>query len=434
MVSSKGQATDAARSRRGTLPSEGLKAREDRRMKSSEDVQLMRQLRDRGMPIQRIAELLGCSRNTVKRYLDAAWRPAQRRSRLDGLEPWLRAQFDRHAGNADVIRQELAREHGVEVSLRTVQLAVQPYRQRSRARQRFTTRFETEPGEQMQIDFGTKAVLIEGRSQRVHLLAATLGYSRRLFVKAFTEATQRTWFDGMEGAFLHFDGVPRTVLMDNARALVASPGTPTRKVRFHESLKAFARHWGFEPRACRPYRAQTKGKVERSVGYVKGNALAGRSFASWGELDRSLAAWLLEVADRQPLQRFGETPRARFERERGHLQPLAGRPLFGAPRDLTRKVRVDGTVLIDHNRYSVPWEYIDLRVRISLGADRVRIFAGGAQIAEHALCRGRDQQRIERSHQLLDDPLRRPAAAVADDGLVRPLQVYDALLEADGHA
>ena len=404
-------------------------------MKSLEDVQLMRQLRDRGVPIQRIAGLLGCSRNTVKRYVGAAaWRPAQRSSRLDGLEPWLRAQFDRHAGNADVIRQELVRAHGIEVSLRTVQLAVQPYRQRSRARQRFTTRFETEPGEQMQIDFGTKAVLIGGRSQRVQLLVATLGYSRRLFVKAFTEATQRTWFDGMEGAFLHFDGVPRTVLMDNARALVASPGTATRKVRFHASLQAFARHWGFEPRACQPYRAQTKGKVERSVGYVKGNALAGRSFASWGELDRCLAAWLLEVADRQVLQRFGETPRVRFERERGQLQPLGGRPLFGAPRDLTRKVRVDGTVQIDHNRYSVPWEYIDLPVRVSLAADRVRIFAGGAQIAEHALCRGRDQQRIERAHQLRAEPPEPRPTAADGDGLVRPLQVYDALLAGDGHA
>ena len=85
----------------------------------------------------------------------------------------------------------------------------------------------------------------------------------------------------MESSFLAFGGVPKEVLFDNPRALVTEHDAETRSVVFNAKLLAFARHWGFRPRACAPYRARTKGKTERGVGYVKRNAIAGRSFASW---------------------------------------------------------------------------------------------------------------------------------------------------------
>jgi transposase len=119
---------------------------------------------------------------------------------LDGLEDWLTERFRRHRGNADVVRQDLAREKGIVVSRRTVQRAVAPLRQMLAAEARATVRFETPPGRQLQIDFGKTRVSIGGESVRVHLFVATLGYSRRCFVRAFRHERQGAWFDGIEAA------------------------------------------------------------------------------------------------------------------------------------------------------------------------------------------------------------------------------------------
>src|SRR3546814_3884825 len=95
----------------------------------------------------------------------------------------------------------------------------------------------------------------------------------------------------MEEAFLLFGGVPVGVLLDNARALVEHHDASTREVRFNAKLHAFARYWGFRPRACAPYRARTKGKDERGVGYVKRNAIAGRRFERWAACEAHLTRW-----------------------------------------------------------------------------------------------------------------------------------------------
>ena len=196
-------------------------------------------------------------------------------SALDGLDDWFRERFFRHEGNADVIRQELANEHGIIISLRSVKRRVRTSRRELNAQKRATVRFETAPGHQMQIDFGDTREWIGGERVRIHVFVGTLGYSRRMNIRASQRQRQADWFEGMEGAFLRFGGVPAEVLIDNAKALVEHHDAVTREVRFNARLHAFARYWGFTPRACAPYRARTKGKDERGVGYVKKNANAG---------------------------------------------------------------------------------------------------------------------------------------------------------------
>ena len=164
---------------------------------------------------------------------------------------------------------------------------------------------------------------------RVHLFVATLGYSRRCFVRAFRHERQSAWFDGIEAAFRHFGGAPEEVLLDNARALVEQHDAATRDVRFNPRLHAFARYWGFRPRACAPYRARTKGKDERGVGYVKRTAIAGHRFASWAAVEAHLAWWMREIADPRVHGTTGEPPFERFRRdEAAALRPLDGRPPF----------------------------------------------------------------------------------------------------------
>jgi len=229
-------------------------------MLETEEVSVMLRLKDLGWGTRRIAAELGVSRTTVKEYLRAGgWRPyekPERRKKLDGYEAWLKERFCRHLGNADVIRQELAGEKRIVISLRTVERAVHPYRRELAAQARACVRFETPPGKQMQIDFGERGVEIGGVQVRAYLFVATLGYSRRLHVRAFRHERQENWFEGQESAFRAFGGVTEEVLFDNARALVMEHHAATREVVFNPKLKAFAKHWGFRPRACAPYRAR----------------------------------------------------------------------------------------------------------------------------------------------------------------------------------
>ena len=260
-------------------------------MRTPDEVAAMLELKRRGWGAKRIAREFGTCPKTVRRYLrNGGWAGYSRVGRpmaLAGMEAWLEERLIRHGGNADVVRQELAAECGAAVSLRTVERACAPLRQRLLAEARATMRFQTPPGRQLQVDFGERRVRIGEALVRAYLFVATLGFSRRLHVRAFRSEAQESWFSGMESAFAAFGGTTEEVLFDNARALVERHDAATREVVFDARLHAFARHWGFRPRACAPYRARTKGKDERGVGYVKRNAVAGRSFPSWEAFEAS---------------------------------------------------------------------------------------------------------------------------------------------------
>jgi transposase len=414
-------------------------------MRTPDDVSVMLRLHELGWGLKRIALELGCSRNTVRRYLaQGGWEDCRSRPRvgqLDGLQAWLEERFWRHRGNADVLRQELLSERGLAVSLRTVERAVAPLRRELRAAARATVRFETPPGRQLQIDFGERRTLIGGETVRVYLFVATLGYSRRLHVRAFRHERQECWFEGLESAFRAFGGSPEEVLLDNARALVDRHDARTREVMFNARFAAFAKHWRIRPSACAPYRARTKGKDERGVGYVKSNAIAGRSFASWAALEGHLDAWTREVADIRVHGTTGEAPMARFCRDEAHvLRPIAGMPPFHATRDLIRRVQSDCVIEVEGNAYSVPWRLIGESVHVALTGDVLRISHAGHEVAVHQQQSGRRQRAIDPMHFAGVAGSRQPtteaAAGIAANDVVaitpaactllRPLAEYEA--------
>ena len=170
-------------------------------MQTPDEVAAMLRLKSLGWGVRRIAKELGCSHMTVRRYLsEGGWVPHRGRGRprvLAGLEAWVAERFRRHAGNADVVRQELAAEKGICLTLRTIEREVAPLRRELDAEARATIRFETPPGKQLQIDFGETRVPIDGVAVRVHLFVATLGYSRRLYVQPFRNERQENWFAGL---------------------------------------------------------------------------------------------------------------------------------------------------------------------------------------------------------------------------------------------
>jgi transposase len=184
-------------------------------------------------------------------------------------------------------------------------------------------RFETPPGRQAQVDFARFRFPWGVR----YALLVVLGYSRRLWCRFYPRQDMRALMDGLEDAFAAFGGVPQELLFDQMKAVITRDfrlegGALVRNAEFLR----FARHWGFTARACRPYRARTKGKVERPVRYLRGNFVYGRTFLHDADLDHQCQRWLERVANVRLHGTTRERPRVRFDRdERFLLQPLAPR-------------------------------------------------------------------------------------------------------------
>ena len=226
--------------------SEELMVRED-------TVQEMLARLARGEGVKTIARDLGVDRKTVKRWRRLGrWQPRRGRPRTRGLDPYLErlAQRGPEVGwNAVVLHREL-QGLGFRGSAQQVRRAIRPWRAEARWAAMATVRYETGPGEQAQVDFGQLHVWIGEQRERVHLFVMTLGYSRRLWVRAYPHERLGALLDGHERAFRHFGGVPLTCLYDNPRTLVL--GRQERAVRWHPVVEDFARYYGFTPRACQP--------------------------------------------------------------------------------------------------------------------------------------------------------------------------------------
>jgi transposase len=352
-------------------------------------VTAIRTLAGRGVGKKAIAREVGVAVNTVRRYLRDPITPGQQ------IRPAARRLTDVHrdqartlyegpaAGNAVVVRRLLA-ERGCAISVRTIERAVADIRRAQRVAALATVRVETAPGDQLQIDFGQKRLLIAGARVRIFLLVAVLSYSRRLFVKAFLNERGDDWREGIAAGFTHFGGLPRTLLGDNARALVLGRDRATGTVSFHPTYVAFCRDWDVQPRACAPYRARTKGKTEAGVKYVKRNALADQAFDSFGALEQHLAEWMT-VADQRCHGTTREAPIVRFEREeRAALRSLPLRALPRRTQRLRRRVALDAFVDVDTIRYSVPHRLVRDHVEVLVEDRLVRIFHGAEMVATHA--------------------------------------------------
>jgi transposase len=365
-------------------------------------VTAIRELADRGWGSKAIARELQVARNTVRRYLRGAAvgvqvRPTARRLSADEVSV-AQALFQGVADGNAVVVQRLLRDRGCTVSERTVQRAVAPVRQAQRAAAIATVRVESAPGAQLQVDFGEKRVTIAGGAVRIFVLVAVLSYSRRVFVKAFRRECQDDWRDGIAAAFTHFGGVPLRVLSDNPRALVLGRDAATGTVTFHPAYLAFCRDWDVQPRACAPYRARSKGKVESGVKYVKRNALAARAFESWAALEQHLAAWMTEADTRvhgttheRPIDRFQAT-------ERAALRPLPVRPLPRREQRVRRRVAHDAFVDLDTVRYSVPYQLVRDHVELAIDDATVRIFHGPTLVATHRRSREPHARVLDPAH------------------------------------
>lgn len=340
----------------------------------------IRRMRARGVAKKAIARELGVDVKTVRKWLVTAWTP-QRREReapeLDRHDEWIRNRFPEVGYNARVLHRELRDEKQYAGSYVTVRRHVKALREAAQP-ESATVRFETAPGAQAQADWGMLHVWIGEQRVQVHLFVMVLGYSRRIFTRAYLHEQLGNLLDGHEAAFAHFGGRTATILYDNPRTIVIAKDEATGAVTWNRRFKDRMDFYGVEIKLCRYYRAQTKGKVERGVQYVKRNALAGRRFASLEDLNAWLLAWSLTVADERVHGTTHEIPRERFERdERVRMIAVDRRPPSRECRTVRRRVAVDGYVEVETNRYPVPYEWCRAEVEVELSESEVRIVHEG---------------------------------------------------------
>lgn len=334
-----------------------------------------------------IAANLGVHPKTISRAIKrggppSGKRPKARRSKLDPFKPLVDRLLAEGVWNAVVIFRELQQQGytGEITILRNYIHPKRPLRQR-----RATVRFETAPGKQMQDDWGQIETIVAGVVTKVHFTVNTLGFSRRFHFWCTDREDAEHTYEGMILAFEHFGGVTAEVLVDNQKSTVISHGVDG-KVKFNERFLDLAGHYGFTSRACRPYRARTKGKDERMVRYIKENFFVRyRSFDSFAHMNQLALRWLAEEADPRLHGTVKEVVADRFAREAPFLGPLPA-ARYDTSYRLSRLVYWDGYIDVRGNRYSAPCQFCGQMVTARLGLDgRLSVFAEDIKIAEHRL-------------------------------------------------
>lgn len=304
-----------------------------------------------GHGIKTIARELGVSRNTVRKYLRSDRRVpryqqrAPRPCKLDPYKAYLQQRIEAarpHWIPATVLLREI-RERGYDGGISQLKVYLAPFKRRP---EEPVVRFETPPGKQMQVDFTT---IRRGRDP-LKAFVATLGFSRATFVRFCAREDSEAWLTGLREAFHYFGGVPEEVLFDNAGAIITERDAYGEgRHRWHPALQDLAAEYGFRPKVCRPYRAKTKGKVERFNGYLKSSFITPLSatLKSAGlRLDVETAnahigPWLDEVAHLRVHGTTGVQPAVRLAEERLVLLPLP----VQAVKDLPAPPRCPGRVL-----------------------------------------------------------------------------------------
>lgn len=404
----------------------------------------IRERRAAGGSVSAIARELDLDRKTVRKALKGqSWQPYRREmpapTLLDMHRDWLLERARKVHYSARILYQELKHERGFTGSYETVKLAVRPLRAEAALAGLTQRRFETAPGEQAQCDWGQVTVPLGGARTRLHVFVMTLGYSRCGFGMGFERERMPDLLAAHEAAFAHFGGRCEDLLYDRMRTVVLGSGKDAAgKPRLNATFAAFAAHWGFTVRLCQPYRAQTKGKVESGVKYLKRNFVPGRTFRDLEDFNAQLLGWQREIADQRVHGTTHERPVDRFAVEAAHLVPTASQPGFLAALVRERVVADDWLVSVDGNRYSVPCRLIGQTVQVVREADRWVIRHRGQVVAEHTVLEGRAQLAVIPQHgpgaasrnvrQRYGTP--RPAAGATmnrDEVEVRDLGIYEHL-------
>jgi len=337
-------------------------------------------LKKEGHSIKAIVKLSGYSRNTVRKVLrEKTPKPFQKPERESCLAPfqdYVRERF-LACGLSGVRLLEEIRPMGYPGSARTLRRYLATLRPATKRKQKLTVRFETAPGQQAQADWSYCGRFQTGASEPVAIYAfvMVLSFSRMLYVEFTTSMNLTQLIRCHQNAFSFFGGWCQQILYDNMKQVKLDLGT------WNPLFLDFCNHYGITPKTHQAYRARTKGKVERVVGYVKDNFLNGRTFADLADLNAQARHWLAHTANVRIHGTTGQRPIDLFEKEK--LTAVTSVPPYAFAESEARQVDFEGLVRFSRSRYSVPPDYAGTTVQISKQDSKIVIRSGDLIIAEH---------------------------------------------------
>jgi transposase len=397
-------------------------------------------LHRQGVSVSAIARQTGLDRKTVRRYIASGLEPPAygprkpRPNQLAPFEPYLRERVAAYPGLTGRRLHRELRERGYRGGYTAVTDFLRTVRPPPAAA--FERRFETPPGQQAQVDFAYFQAEFSdepGVVRVVWLFSLVLGHSRMMWARFVAHQDLQTVLRCHAAAFEALGGVPAEILYDRMKTAVLG-AAEAGGIAYNRVLLECARHYGFLPRACRPYRAKTKGKVERPFRYVREDFFLAGRFRNLDDLNAQLRRWLDEVANLRTHATTGRVVAEHFAEERPSLKSLPAGP-FTAVLRLERRVTREGMVSVGGNLYSVPDCTRKRAVEVHTLAEEVRIFEDGRLIASHPVLDGRGQRRIAEGHRQQPPPANsttprsRPPTPTRPGEVVarRPLAFYDAV-------
>lgn len=351
-----------------------------------------------GWSDRKIARHLGIDRSSVKKYVqnpDCTFKaPPDRGSKLEPyieqVQQWL-AQDPQVA--ATVVLQHL-HKRGFDGKITIVRDLVRRLRGPHKKRQAYI-RFESEPGAQMQIDWGHFGALAYGSTHRkLYALAVVEAYSRMLYVEFTHSQNQSSLHRCLLNAFLFFGGCPAEVLVDNMlTAVIERRGA---MVRFNDRFLDFLRIFAIAPVACNPGAPHEKGKVESAIKYIRRNFWPLRTFTDLADVQSQARHWLDTVANGRTHHGTGQRPVERFEKV--PLRPLP--ELLPDCREVCQlKVHKDFAVRFDGNTYTVPPWTVGKKLTLKADAHRVTLYHQDKKVAAHPRCWQRHCRIESQTHQ-----------------------------------
>jgi transposase len=325
------------------------------------------ELRAEGLGYREISRVTGHSRNTVRRYLrDEAGKNeaarAPRRSKLDPFREVIDELVAQGLYSAPAIVERLI-PLGYEGKETIVRDYVRKIRPPVSPRVHAVRRYETEPGQQLQFDWGIFPY-IDPRGYERHIpgLAASLGYSRRSYLEFAHSADVYGLITALINTFYHFGGTVDAVLTDHMKTVVIG-ADGEGGWEYNSQIEDLFCFLGVSIKLCRVKRPETKGKVERQIRYVKENFWPGRSFVDLVDLNDQALAWCLE-RDLRLHPSLGCSPLEAFEKEKEHLSPLPDREELERFERRVRLVSLDSFVSFGGINYGVPFRYVGRSVTV----------------------------------------------------------------------
>jgi len=350
-------------------------------MLGGESILRIHELRAQGKGIREISRITGRARNTVRRYLRdrtllGPRHRVPRGSKLDPFKAWLNQRIGEGVMNCTVLLREL-RQRGYQGGKTLVKDYVRPFRPPRRSKA--TVMFHVVPGQQAQVDFGVFRYE-DGQGRRtVHAFVMVLSHSRAMYVEFTHDQTLPTLQRCLMNGFEALGGMTREVLLDNLKPVVR--GYREGRPEYNERFLDFALRVGFMPRACRPYRARTKGRVERAIGYIRDSFWPGLKFTDLDDLNRQARTWCEKVANVRTHAVTGRRPVDMLAEE--GLSPLPARRQWEPLIVSTHRVDRYGFVRYQGSLYGVPWQFAGQDVGIRERAGMVELFTTAGRAAVH---------------------------------------------------